>query len=56
MIELTIHCLVIKNSLMTIGTNTHVLSHVLPQGMQGMDVSLSGQIFRVSEKLMTQVV
>ena len=32
MIGLTIHCLVIKNSLMKIGTNTHVLSHVAAIG------------------------
>ena len=36
--------------------NTHVLRHVLPLGMQGMDASLLGQVFRVSEKLMTQAV
>ena len=40
---------------MKIDTNTHVLRHVLQLGMHGMDVSLLGQIFRVSEKLMTQV-
>ena len=41
---------------MKIGINRHVLRHVLPLGMHGMDASLLGQIFRVSEKLMTQVV
>ena len=41
---------------MKIGTNTHVLRHVLPLGTKCMDTSLLGQIFRVSEKLMTQVV
>ena len=41
---------------MKIGINTHVLRHVMSLGMQGMDASLLEQIFRVSEKLMTQVV
>ena len=34
---------------MKIGTNTHVLRHVLPLGMQGMDVSLGTDIQSIRE-------